>query len=84
MKETTMLHAFILALILNNCVKFPLNETVLKNMITQTIDTNVLLNAIISNGTLVVTATVASNQFNSGSSVIGTNLTPSQIIINAP
>jgi hypothetical protein len=84
MKGTIMIHAFILALILSGCVNCPPNGTILTNTVTQTIGTNVLASAVMSNGTLVVIATVASNQVNAVSSAIGTNSTPSQIIINAP
>lgn len=84
MKGITKMHTFILALILSGCVNCPPNGMILTNTVTQTIGTNVLANAVISNGTLVVTATVASNQVNAVSFAIGTNSTPSQLIINAP
>lgn len=79
-----MLHVFILALILSGCVNCPPNGTILTNTVTQTIGTNVLASAVMSNGTLVIIATVASNQVDAVSSAIGTNSTPSQLIINAP
>jgi hypothetical protein len=82
MKGTTKMHAFILALILNGCVSCPPNGTVVTNTITQTIGTNVLASATMSNGTLVVTATIPSNQVNAVGTAIGTNSTPSQLIIN--
>ena len=78
------MHSLILAaLIIMGCVNCPPNGTVVTNTVTQTIGTNVLASAVMSNGTLVVTATAPSNQVNAVSSAIGTNLTPSQLIINA-
>jgi hypothetical protein len=84
MKGIIKMHKFILALILSGCVNCPPNGLVLTNTVTQTIGTDVLANAVMSNGTLVVTATVGSNQVSAVSSAIGTNSTPSQIIINVP
>jgi len=78
------MYAFALAMILNGCVNCPPNGTVVTNTVTQTIGTNVLASATISNGTLVVIATVPSNQVNAVGAAIATNSTPSQIIINAP
>lgn len=79
------MYAFIIAaLIVTGCVNCPPNGTVFTNTVTQTIGTNVLANAVMSNGTLVVNATVPSNQVNAVSAAIGTNSTPSQLIINAP
>jgi hypothetical protein len=78
------MHVFILAaLIVTGCVNCPPNGIVQTNTVIQTIGTNVLASATISNGVLVVNATVPSNQVNAVSSAIGTNLTPSQLIINA-
>lgn len=85
------MHAFILALILSGCVNCPPNGAVVTNTVTQTIGTNVLANATMSNGTLVVTATVPSNQVivvsNAVAAAVSGNVTnpiPSQVIINAP
>ncbi len=78
------MHGFILAaLIISGCVNCPPNGIIQTNTVIQTIGTNVLASAAISNGVLVVNATVPSNQINAVSSAIGTNLTPSQLIINA-
>jgi hypothetical protein len=78
------MHAIILtALIITGCVNCPPNGTIQTNTVIQTIGTNVLASAMISNGVLVVSATVPSNQVNAVSSAIGTNSTPSQLIINA-
>lgn len=77
------MHALILAaLIVTGCVNCPPNGTVVTNTVTQTIGTNVLANAMMSNGTLIVTATAPSNQVNAVNAAIGTNATPSQLIIN--
>lgn len=79
------MHALIIAaLIVTGCVNCPPNGAVFTNTVTQTIGTNVLASVVMSNGTLVVNATVPSNQVNAVSVAIGTNLTPSQLIINAP
>ena len=72
------------ALIVTGCVNCPPTGTVVTNTVTQTIGTNVLANAVMSNGVLVVTATAPSNEVNAVSSVIGTNATPSQLILNPP
>jgi hypothetical protein len=84
MKGTsTMLHAIILALVFGGCVNCPPNGIIATNTVTQTIGTNILASAVMSNGTLVVTADAPSNQVNAVSSFIGTNTTPSQLIINS-
>jgi hypothetical protein len=70
------------ALIVTGCVNCPPNGIFQTNTVIQTIGTNVLASATISNGVLVVNATVPSNQVNAVSSTIGTNSTPSQLIIN--
>jgi len=62
-----------------NC---PPNGIIHTNTIIQTIGTNVLASATMSNGVLVVNAIAPSNQVNDGSSAISTNSTPSQLIIN--
>ena len=77
------MHAPILAaLIIAGCVNCPPNGIVVTNTVTQTIGTNILASAVVSYGTLVVTADAPSNQVNDVSSFIGTNSTPSQLIIN--
>jgi hypothetical protein len=79
------MHPFIVAaLIVTGCVNCPPNGTVFTNTVTQTIGTNVLASAVMSNGVLVVIVTAPSNQVNAVSSAIGTNSTPSQLIINTP
>lgn len=79
------MHALILAaLIFGGCVNCPPNGIVATNTVTISIGTNVniLASAVMSNGMLVVTADVSSNQLNAVSAQIGTNLTPSQLIMN--
>lgn len=76
------MHAFTAAvLILSGCVNCPPTGTVVTNTVTQTIGTNVLASAIMSNGVLVVTAVSPSNQVDVVNLAIGTNSTPSQLII---
>ena len=77
------MHAFTLAaLIVSGCVNCPPNGIIQTNTVIQTVGTNVLASAVISNGVLVVNAAVPSNQVSAVSSAIGTNVTPSQLIIN--
>ncbi len=77
------MHALILtALIVTGCVNCPHNGTIQTNTVIQTIGTNVLASTTMSNGVLVVSATVPRNQVNAVSSAIGTNSTSSQLIIN--
>jgi hypothetical protein len=83
MKGTIKMHAFVaVVLIFSGCINCPPNGTVVTNTVTQTIGTNILATAVMSNGTLVVTAAAPSNEVNAVNAFIGTNSTPSQLIIN--
>ena len=72
------MHVLLLAamLVYGGCVNCP-------NTVTNTIGTNVnvLGSAVVSNGVLIVTTPVSSNQFDVVNSTIGTNNTLSQIIL---
>ena len=73
----TFMHALLAAvLIYGGCVNCP-------NAVTNTIGTNVnvLGSAAISNGILIVTSPISSNQFDTVNSTIGTNNTPTQLIL---
>ena len=81
MKGTIKMHAFIAAvLIFNGCINCPPTNTTT----TVIVGTNVFGSITMSNGVLVVNATVPSNQVDAVSSSIGTNSTQSQIIIKTP
>jgi hypothetical protein len=67
--------------VFSGCVNCPPNGTITTN--TVTVSTNVLASATMGpNGTLVVIASVPSNQLNAVTSAIGTNPTPSTILLN--
>jgi len=85
MKGITKMHAFIaVVLIFSGCINCPPAGTVVTNTVTLTIGTNFLASAAMSNGVLVVTATAPSNQVTAVSAAIGTNSTPSQVILTTP
>lgn len=81
-----MLHALILAVIFSGCINCPPNGVIQTNTVTQTIGTNVLGSASVSNGTLVATFNAPSNQVaavsNAFANASSTNPVPSQITIN--